>query len=93
MHVVAESWARVKQLAEDAGRDPANLTLSIRLYLDPGAAMRPELSLQGSPEQMADTVGQWEELGVEHVLVDITAPGGPPGRLDALSTFMTGSVS
>ncbi|MDG2262561.1 MAG: LLM class F420-dependent oxidoreductase [Actinomycetota bacterium] len=91
-HVVAESWAQIRQLSAEAGRDPAELTLSIRLYLDPAASMRPELSLQGSTAEMADTLGAWEALGVEHVLLDITAPGGPTGRLEALGRFMTGAV-
>ena len=90
---VAASWARVQQISEETGRDPAELTLSIRLYLDPATSMRPELSIHGSVDQMANTLGEWEDVGVEHVLVDITAPGGPTGRLEALNMFMTEVVA
>ena len=87
--VVATSWARVRELVAEHGRDPDDVSLSIRLYLDPESTMRPDLSVQGSADQMADTVGRWAEIGVDHLLVDITAPGGPAGRLAALSAFMT----
>ncbi len=86
---VARDWARIQELMAEAGRDPSEVTLSIRLYLDPAGSMKPELSVAGSADQMADTVGQWADIGAEHLLVDITAPGGPAGRLDALRTFMT----
>ncbi len=92
IETVAEAWARVQELAAEAGRE-GEITLSTRLYLDPASSMKPELSVAGSPDQMADTIGRWAEIGCEHLLVDITAPGGPSGRLDALSTFMTEAVN
>ena len=48
----------------------------------------PALSIGGSTERMRDTVGAWGDIGVDHIVVDITAPGGPAGRLDALRHFM-----
>ena len=54
--------------------------------------MKPELSIAGSAEQMIDTMGRWKAIGVDHVLVDITAPGGPAGRLEAMQHFMTDVV-
>ena len=46
-------------------------------------------SVAGSADQMADTVGQWAAIGVDHILLAVVAPGGPAGRLDALRSFMT----
>lgn len=86
---VRAEWARVQELVAEAGRDTADVTLSIRLYLDPGSAMKPAVSVAGSSEQMIDTLSQWAAIDVSHVLVDITAPGGPKGRLEALQAFMT----
>lgn len=90
--VVADEWKRVLDLTERAGRNPDDMQLSIRLYLDPTSSMKPAVSVAGSAEQMADTLGTWGEIGVDHVLVDITAPGGPPARLEALQSFMTHAV-
>jgi len=86
---VAEEWAAVQAACEEIGRDPGELELSIRLYLDPDARMEPAKSIQGSADQMAATVGEWAAIGVDHILVDVVAGGGPQGRLDALRAFMT----
>ena len=90
---VVDEWERVQAFATEAGRDPSELTLSIRLYLDPANHMKPELSIAGSAEQMIDTVGKWAAIGVDHILVDITAPGGPTGRLEAMEHFMSDVVA
>ena len=89
---VQHEWQRVLELTAEAGRDPDDMQLSIRLYLDPASAMKPELSVAGSAEQMIDTLSQWQAIGTDHVLVDITAPGGPAGRLEAMQAFMTDVV-
>ena len=85
---VVEEWAAVRAACEAIGRDPGEVELSIRLYLDPDARMEPAKSIQGSADQMAATVGEWAAIGVDHILVDVVAGGGPQGRLDALRTFM-----
>lgn len=89
---VEEEWKRVQELTVEAGRDLASMQLSIRLYLDPASAMKPSVSVAGSTEQMTDTLGRWSAIGVDHVLVDITAPGGSSGRLEAMQAFMTDVV-
>jgi len=86
---VVEEWAAVRAACEAIGRDPDEVELSIRLYLDPEARMEPAKSIQGSADQMAATVGEWAAIGVDHILVDVVAGGGPHGRLDALRAFMT----
>ncbi len=85
---VADEWRQIGEACEAIGRDRAELTLSVRLYLDPDARMKPEVSLQGSPDQMASTIGSWADIGVDHILVDVVASGGSDGRLDALRAFM-----
>ena len=89
---VAQEWSRVQELTVEAGRDLADMSLSIRLYLDPASAMKPELSIAGGSQQMIETLGGWKDIGVDHVLIDITAPGGPAGRLEAMQAFMTDVV-
>lgn len=86
---VVEEWAAVRAACEAIGRDPGEVELSIRLYLDPDARMEPAKSIQGSADQMAATVADWAAIGVDHILVDVVAGGGPQGRLDALRSFMT----
>lgn len=85
---VAEEWAAIEAACEAIGRDRAELELSVRLYLDPDGRMEPEKSIAGSAEQMADTVGRWQDIGVTHVGLDVVAGGGSDGRLDALRAFM-----
>lgn len=85
---VAEEWRDIGQACEAAKRDRSEITLSVRLYLDPAAAMKSEVSLQGSVDQMVDTVGRWRDIGVDHLGLDVVAAGGSAGRLDALRAFM-----
>ena len=58
------------------------------MFLDPDGAMEPAKSIAGSVDEMVDTIGRTEEIGVSHILVDPVARGGVDGRLDALSSFM-----
>ena len=92
VETVAHEWERVCELTSEAGRNVEDMQLSVRLYLDPASNMRPALSIAGTTEQMIDTMSKWKNIGVDHVLVDITAPGGPSARLEAMQTFMTDVV-
>ncbi len=92
IETVEAEWKRVQELTVEAGRSLDEMQLSIRLYLDPASAMRPELSIAGSAEQMIETASKWSAIGVDHILVDITAPGGPDARLEAMQAFMTDVV-
>jgi probable F420-dependent oxidoreductase len=85
---VAAAWARIGELATEAGRDPSEITLSIRLYLDPDAAMPGAKSVQGSAEQMADTIGRWRDIGVTHMLLDPVVRGGVDARIEAMEHLM-----
>jgi probable F420-dependent oxidoreductase len=86
---VQAAWRRIGQLAREAGRDSSSLRLSIRLYLDPDSTQAAAKSIAGSPEQMRDTIGQWEAIGVSHILLDTVARGGVDGRLAAIEQFLT----
>lgn len=86
---VADGWRRVGELCTQAGRDPAAVRLSVRLYLDPEGSMPPATSIAGSPAQMVDTVGDWAAIGVDHILLDPVAPGGLDGRRAAMERFVT----
>ena len=46
-------------------------------------------SIGGSKEQMLDTIGAWQSIGVDHILLDPVAPGGFAGRRSAMKSFMT----
>ena len=85
---VAQEWEDIGKACEAIGRNRDELELSVRVYLDPASAMEPEKSLQGSPEQMAETIEAWRDIGVTHLSLDVVAAGGASGRLDALRGFM-----
>jgi probable F420-dependent oxidoreductase len=86
-NVVAEAWQSTCAHADALGRNPAEMTLSIRLYLDTIGSMEPAKSIAGSVAQMQAQVAAWREIGVTHLVLDPVAPGGIPGRRDALVAF------
>ncbi len=88
LEVVAHGWSRVREACETIGRDPAQLRLSLRMFLDPAGAMPAEQSIAGSGEQMLETIGKAQAVGIDHILLDPVARGGAPGRLDAVRHFM-----
>jgi probable F420-dependent oxidoreductase len=88
LDVVQREWAAVQAACEDIDRDPSDLTLSLRLYLDPESRMEPEKSVAGSAEQMRQRMSELADAGVRHVLLDPVAGGGTAGRLDAVRGFM-----
>jgi probable F420-dependent oxidoreductase len=88
LETVAESWARVRELVAEARRDPGSVRLSIRLFLDPEGSMPAGKSIAGATAEMLDTVGRWQAIGVDHILLDPVAPGGLAGRRAAMERFM-----
>jgi hypothetical protein len=89
LDVVADEWNEVKKECESIGRDPNELELSLRVFLDPNEKMEPYKSVGGSESQMIETIGQIQEIGASHILLDPVASGGIQGRLEALQNFMT----
>ena len=88
LDVVVDEWREVQRAARALGRDPAELTLSLRLYLDPAGAMPAEHAIAGDAGQMRRRVDQLRDAGVRHVLLDPVARGGVDARLDAVRAFM-----
>jgi len=88
LDVVAREWQAVRAACVAHKRDPNELTLSLRLYLDPAGQMEPEKSIAGTPAQMRDRLAELAAVGVSHVVLDPVARGGVQGRLDAVRAFM-----
>ena len=88
LDVVIDEFDQVKAHADAIGRNPDELTLSLRVYLDPAGAMPADKSIAGSEQAMIDRVGELCEAGVDHILLDPVARGGIAGRLDAVCAFM-----
>lgn len=85
---LTQAWAQIQRECEAIGRDPGELTFSLRIYLDPAGAMPGAKSIAGSKDQMLETIGKLREMGISHLLLDPVARGGVPGRLDAVRAFM-----
>jgi probable F420-dependent oxidoreductase len=88
LDVVAREWHAVRAACAARKRDPNELTLSLRLYLDPAGQMEPVKSIAGTPAQMRDRLAELAAVGVTHVVLDPVARGGVQGRLDAVRAFM-----
>ncbi len=88
LDTVTEEFKRVQHYAQELGRDPQALTLSLRVFLDPAGVMEADKSIAGSVTQMQDTAGRLSEAGINHVLLDPVARGGTAARLDAVAEFM-----
>jgi len=72
----AEYTARVKRYAQEAGRDPSSLDFaySANWLNDQQAQTLPDgqrRPLTGTPQQIADDIKRYEELGVRHMMVNV----------------------
>ena len=79
---VGEGITAIKSIADEAGRDPADLTFSVRnrlkiLKSDAGGKgsndqrpNEPSFSLRGNAGEIADYIAQYGELGVSHIVFD-----------------------
>lgn len=89
LEVVKDEIAAIHRCCAAIDRDPAELTMSIRVYLDPNELMESAKSIAGSREQMLASIDKMEDIGISHVVLDPVAPGGVAGRLQAVEQFMT----
>jgi probable F420-dependent oxidoreductase len=76
---LTESMSRVRKHAEEAGRDPSEIYLaySAGWYDDMQAHSTPDGDRQlftGSPEQVAEDIKVFEELGVRHLMLNFQGP-------------------
>jgi len=69
------------------GRDPADLTVSARWYLDPGGIASADTSLFGTPDHMVAQIELLREAGIRYMVLDPVAQGPIDRRLDALAEF------
>ncbi len=75
--------AQFRTAMQDAGRPLQEVEVSLRVRLRFGETSDSPLPLHGSPEQVIDTIKQYEALGVQHLVIDAI-----PETIDnALSTF------
>jgi probable F420-dependent oxidoreductase len=72
----ADYAAKVKRYAQDAGRDPSSLgfAYSANWFNDQQASALPDgqrRPLTGTPQQIADDMKRYEDLGVRHMMVNL----------------------
>jgi probable F420-dependent oxidoreductase len=75
-------YANVRTAAATAGRDPEDVTLNTCLSVevtDEEVEQEPDV-LRGTPEQIADALGRFEDIGVQHVALQFLV-GRYPERL------------
>jgi probable F420-dependent oxidoreductase len=79
---LASRYANVRKAAEAAGRDPDEVTLNTCLSVevtDDEVEQEPD-RLRGTPEQIADALARFEDIGVQHVALQFLV-GRYPERL------------
>jgi probable F420-dependent oxidoreductase len=79
---LASRYANVREAAKAAGRDPEDVTLNTCLSVevtDEEVEQEPDV-LRGTPEQIADALGRFEDIGVQHVALQFLV-GRYPERL------------
>jgi alkanesulfonate monooxygenase SsuD/methylene tetrahydromethanopterin reductase-like flavin-dependent oxidoreductase (luciferase family) len=64
----------VLAIAADAGRDPSELTLSMRVNIDygqplPSSAEEKTLISSADPRHMADEIAAWLDVGAQHIVL------------------------
>jgi probable F420-dependent oxidoreductase len=79
---LASRYANVREAAMAASRDPDDVTLNTCLSVevtDEEVEQEPDI-LRGTPEQIADALGRFEDIGVQHVALQFLV-GRYPERL------------
>ena len=79
---LASRYANVREAAKTAGRDPDDVTLNTCLSVevtDDEVEQEPDV-LRGTPEQIADALERFEDIGVQHVALQFLV-GRYPERL------------
>jgi probable F420-dependent oxidoreductase len=86
---LAERFARVRTAAADAGRDSESVTLNCCLSAEvTGEPVEQEPDrLRGTPEQIAEAIAAFGEVGVEHVALQFLV-GRYPERLNQMEQLM-----
>jgi probable F420-dependent oxidoreductase len=76
---VASRWRNVQQLAEQAGRDPSEVSLNLNLpiWVTDKPVEQEEGVLRGTPEQLATAIAAFEHVGVQHLALQFMVPHYP----------------
>jgi F420-dependent oxidoreductase-like protein len=95
---LAERRAVLDRRCEAIGRDPATIATSTQALVlltdDPGLAQRaaeaaaPRAMIAGPVSQLVDTVGEWQDIGVDEVIVPDFLLGSGAQRRDALDEII-----
>ena len=90
---LAEGIATVKSLAEEAGRDPAEIDLGYWAnWYRPGATRQTDngerMLFTGADADVIDDIGRLRDLGVRHLLFNLVA-GDTEQALDHIDRFTT----
>lgn len=86
---LASRYGNVRQAAEAAGRDPDDVKLNTCLSVevtDHEVEQEPD-RLRGTPEQIADALARFEDIGVQHVALQFLV-GRYPERLAQMERLM-----
>ncbi len=65
--------ANVRGALDEAGRDPASLTLTagISVAFEDASSNAPERAIRGTRDEMADALAGYAELGIEHLIAHV----------------------
>jgi len=79
---LAAKFDSVRRLAAEAGRDPdqIRLTCCLPIELTPEPVPQEEDRLRGTPEQVAESLGAFQRVGVQHVALQFMVPRWPERR-------------
>ena len=78
---VGEQWAAVRAACEQEERDPAEVSLSLRLRLRLGRESDDVGSLRGIADAVVEQIGGYAAVGVSHMTLDIARGVVWRGRL------------
>jgi len=69
-----EMFAGIKAMAQEAGRDPASLELTVRAFVFPSDQPLGDdrSDFSGTPDQIAADIGAAREIGVSELMFDVT---------------------
>jgi probable F420-dependent oxidoreductase len=87
---MAEKIAQLHAFAQQAGRDPQHITLAMgsSIQFSDGAATGPGSLFTGTPAQISDTLGRYQELGIQNFRCDFPS-ATIDGLLRAMERFAT----
>jgi alkanesulfonate monooxygenase SsuD/methylene tetrahydromethanopterin reductase-like flavin-dependent oxidoreductase (luciferase family) len=68
-----ERLENVRRALDDAGRDPASLVLTagISVVFEGAKPTAPERSISGTPDEMADALAGYADLGIAHLIAHV----------------------